>query len=62
MVNDPLTPMIESGLVTDTSVDTLTGLRSLKFLSIEATGISPAGYDRLRAALPGTNVRYRHES
>ena len=42
--------------LTDSSVETLAGLKSLKKLNINRSRISPAGIERLKQALPKTNM------
>ena len=38
--------------LTDSSVETLAGFQSLKSLNLDRSGISPAGIERLKQALP----------
>jgi hypothetical protein len=44
------------GKVTDAAIDHLVGLRSLKQLKVTGTRMSDAGMERLRAALPTTQI------
>ena len=42
--------------LTDFSVETLAGFQSLKSLNLDRSGISPAGIERLKQALPKAQI------
>jgi hypothetical protein len=42
--------------LTDSSVETLAGFQSLKSLNLDRSGISPAGIERLKQALPKARI------
>ena len=42
--------------VTDTCIASLSAMKTLKYLDVSGTGVTPGGVKRLRAALPGCEV------
>ena len=44
--------------ITDAAVDDLLKFRNLDRLNIQATKITQAGYQRLKAGLPGVEINY----